>query len=243
MNIFRKKEIVAKGELNKTPFNIIQGSDILTKEDFEMLAPLAGELQESFKKSQVFRTRTEMEVSVLNDTKHPTPSSKYWQAMKEQNVMFGELVMSSYEYRKKLVEIKKIQRDIPLEKYELEKELKQIELEKEMFLLKNQERTAKDRIRELKAWSEIKERESKLMDKGELGEVDNHQLVSYTKRWINQSILMGGNGSPAERQNLLGQLRSGILLCIEKGIMENVLDGFSKEIQDKIREEYNLTKK
>jgi len=242
MNIFGKKEIVGKGELNKTPFNIIQGSDILTKEDLESLTPLAGELQEGFKKSQVFRTRTEMEVSVLNDIKHPTPSSKYWQAMKEQNVMFGELVILSYEYRKKLVEIKKIQRDIPLEKDELERELKQIELEKEMFFLKNQERTAKDRIRELKAWSEIKKREASNMSEEELSDVDNHQLISYVKRWIKQSISMGMGGSPAERQNLLGQLNSGIKLCIKEGIIENVLDGFPEETKNQIRSEYKLKK-
>jgi len=242
MKIFRKKEIVGKGELNKNPFNIIQCADILTKEDLESLTPLAGELQEGFKKSQVFRTRTEMEVSVLNDIKHPTPSSKYWQAMKEQNVMFGELVILSYEYRKKLVEIKKIQRDIPLEKDELERELKQIELEKEMFFLKNQERTAKDRIRELKAWSEIKKREASNMSEEELSDVDNHQLISYVKRWIKQSISMGMGGSPAERQNLLGQLNSGIKLCIKEGIIENVLDGFPEETKNQIRSEYKLKK-
>lgn len=231
---------IKKGELNITPFNIIQNSDILTKDDFDLLIPLTGELQETFKKSQVFRTRTEMEVSVLNDIKHPTPSSKYWQATREQNVMFNELVMLSYEYRKNLVEIKKLQRNLEKEKDVLEVELLIIEIDKKMFTSKNQERTAKDRIRELKAWSEIKLREATKMTPEELADVDNHQLISYTKRWINQSITMGGNGSPAERQNLLGQLRSGILLCIEKGIIENVLDGFPKEIILKIKGEYNL---
>ena len=229
-----------KGELSITPFNIIQYSEILTKEDFAILAPLTAELQETFKKTQVFRTRTEMEVSVLNDTKFPTPASKYWQSTREQNVMFNELVMLSYEYRKKLVEIKKLQRDIFLETDELEKELKQIELEKEMFIAKNQERTAKDRIRELKAWSEIKEREAEQMGKEDLEEVDNHQLISYTKRWINQSILMGGNGSPAERQNLFGQLRSGIMSCIEKGIIDKVLENYTEDIKLTIKSEYQL---
>ena len=98
---------IQKGELSKTPFNIIQNSDILTKEDLDILTPLTKELQESFKKSQVFRTRTEMEVSVLNNLKFPTPAAKYWQSVKEQNVMFSELVMLSYEYRKNIVEIKK----------------------------------------------------------------------------------------------------------------------------------------
>lgn len=229
-----------KGELNKTPFNVIQQSDILTGEDFNLLLPLTIELQETFKKSQLFRTRTEMEVSVLNDIKHPTPSSKYWQSMREQNVMFQELVMLSYEYRKNLIEIKKLNRSLEKETDDLEKELLRIEIEKKLFISKNQERTAKDRIRELKAWSEIKEREALKMTKEELGDVDNHQLISYTKRWINQSIIMGGNGSPAERQNLHGQLRSGILSCIEKGILQEVIKDFDRNTRKQIEKEYNL---
>lgn len=134
---------IQKGELNKTPFNIIQNSDILTREDLDVLTPLTEELQESFKKSQVFRTRTEMEVSVLNNLKFPTPASKYWQAIREQNVMFSELVMLSYEYRKNIVEIKKLQRDLEAEEDVLESELIQIEIEKKLFVLKNQEKQLK----------------------------------------------------------------------------------------------------
>ncbi len=233
-------KVVKKGELTITPFNIIQQSDILTKDDFAVLNPLKQELQTTFKKSQVFRTRTEMEVSVLNDLKFPTHSSKYWQSMREQNVMFTELVMLSYGYRKNLVEIKKLQRSLETEKDDLEKELLQIKIEKRMFKSKIQERTAKDRIRELKAWSEIKEREAEKMSKEELKDVDNHQLISYTKRWIKQSIAMGEGGSPAERQNLLGQLRSGIMLCIEKGILIEVIKDFHPNVQKKIKKEYGL---
>jgi len=229
-----------KGKYDETPFNIIQHSDILTKEDFTDLQVLTSELKETFIKSQVFRTRTEMEVSILNSIKHPTPSSKYWQSVREQNVMFHELVMLSYEYRKNIIKIKKIKKLIEKETDDLEKELLQIEMEKKMFILKNQEKIAKDRIRELKAWSEIKEREAQSMSEEELIEVDNHQLISFTKRWIKQSIIMGVNGSPSERQNLIGQLRSGILSCIDKGILDRVLEDFSIEVKVKIKEEYNI---
>ena len=181
-----------------------------------------------------------MEVSVLNEIKFPTASSKYWQAVREQNVMFNELVMLSYEYRKNVVKIKIIQRKIEKEEDSLEKELLQIELEKKMFILKNQEKVAKDRIREIKAWSEIKEREAENMSKEELADVDNHQLISYTIRWIKQSIAMGMGGSPAERQNLLGQLRSGILACIDKGLIDKVLENFPRDIRMKIRNEYSI---
>ena len=119
-----------------------------------------------------------MEVSVLNDLKFPSPASKYWQAVREQNVMFTELANLSYEYRKKIIEIKKIKRDIENEKDELEKELKEVELEQENFNLIQMEKVAQDRIREIEQWSEIKEREAKNMTEEQLADVDNHQLVS-----------------------------------------------------------------
>lgn len=231
---------IKKGEYNNVPFGIIQSSNILIEKDLQDLQNLSTELKETFLKSQVFRTRTEMEVSVLNDIKFPTPASKYWQSVREQNVMFQELVMLSYEYRKNLIKIKKLARKIENETDDLEKELLQIEKEKKTFILCNQEKTAKDRIRELKAWSEIKERESKAMDESQLSEIDNHQLISYTIRWIKQSIEMGGGGSPSERQNLHGQLRSGILACIEKGIIEKVLEDFPRQIKKQIKNEYNI---
>jgi len=231
---------IKKAEYDETPFGIISNSEILTKMDLDVLEPLKGELKETFIKSQVFRTRTEMEVSVLNDLKFPTPALKYWQSVREQNVMFEALVMLSYDYRKNIVEIKIKERDINKEKDELKKELIRIEIDKKIFISKTQEKTAKDRIRELKAWSEIKEREAENMSKEDLNEVNNSQLIGYTKRWINQSIQMGENGSPAERQNLLGQLRSGILTCIENDLINKVLENYSEEVVDKIKKEYKI---
>lgn len=228
-------EELQKGTLNNNPFNIITKSDILTAEDINSLAPLTQELQEGFVKAQMFRTRTEMEVSVLNDIKHPTHASKYWQSMREQNTMFSELVMLSYEYRKNIVEIKKLERDMKKEEDDLEKELLVIEIEKQMFISKNQERTAKDRIRELKAWSNIKEREAALMTEDELSGVDDHQLISYTKRWINQTLTAGENGSPSENQNLRGQLVSGLRACKDAKLLDKVFNGYSEEVVSNIK--------
>jgi len=226
--------------MKTTLLDTINQSSLLSVQDIDSLEALSGELQETFIKTQVHRTRTEMEISVLNTTKFPTPSLKYWQAMREQNVMFTELVMLSYEYRKNQIEIKILVRDISKEKDELERELLQIELEKKTFIGKQQERVAKARIREIKDWSDIKEREAQLMSEEDLMEVDNSQLIGYTKRWVNQSIIMGGNGSPPERQNLLGQLRSGILACAAKGVLDKTLEGFDPRIQEQIRVEYRV---
>ena len=231
------KNITTRAEYDSTLFQIIQQSEILSKADVDSLIPFTEELKETFKKSQTFRTRTEMEVSVLNDMKHPTPASKYWQAVREQNVMFTEMVMLSYEYRKDLIEIQKLQRDILKEEDELEAELLQIELEKKQFLMKSAEKVAKDRIREIAEWSDIKKREAAQMDKKDLEDVDNHQLKSYTKRWLRQSLAAGDSGSPSERQNLKGQLQSGLKNCEQRGLLDEVLEDAPKELQDSVRKQ------
>lgn len=214
---------IIKGEINSAPFDIVTDANILTGEDLKILSSLSVELQDTFKKSQVFRTRTEMEVSVLNDIQFPTHASKYWQAVREQNVMFHELVTLSYEYRKNLVEIKILERDMDVETDDLKKELLKIEMERKSFAARNQEKVAKDRIREMKAWSEIKERESENMHVEELKDADTHQLMSYTLRWLRQAIEIGDRGSVDERKNLFGQLYSALQACKDNGLLEEIL--------------------
>jgi hypothetical protein len=205
--------------------SIIESSKILKQEDLQQLSGLREELQDMFLNVQIFRTRTEMETSILNDLKHPTPDSKYWQAMREQNVMFQELVMLSYEYRKNQVEIKILERKLLSETDALERELLQIEVEKKQFIGINQERTAKDRIREIHDWHEIKEKLKPEMA-ASLTDVDEHQLISYTIRWINQLLGMSESTSISERNNLLGQLDKGLKLCRQKGCIDKVLERF-----------------
>jgi hypothetical protein len=204
---------------------IIESSKILKQEDIQLLSGLKDEMQDVFLTAQIFRTRTEMETSVLNDLKFPTPDSKYWQSVREQNVMFQELVTLSYEYRKNRVEIKILERDLAVETDELKRELLQIEIDKKQFIAINQERTAKDRIREINEWHKIKEELIPKMT-ASLIDVDEHQLVSYTIRWVNQLVGMDKNTSISEKNNLLGQLDKGLKLCKEKGCIDKVLQKF-----------------
>lgn len=212
----------------------------LLGEDVVVIDDLYEELCQALELAQIHRTRTEMEVSVLNDLKFPTPASKYWQAVREQSVMYQELIMLSFEYRKNLVEIKKCERSLRVETDDLERELLGIEIEEKRFIQMNQERVARARVREILDWSDIKAREAKLMTPVELENVDNHQLISLTRRWIRQSMAMGGNGSPAERQNLLGQLSSGINACIRAGLLDSLLVPFGPEVKKKIHTEYGV---
>ena len=216
----------------------IQKADLLTNEAIEKLSDLSQELEKTFNNVQVHRTRTEMEVSVLNNIQHPTPASKYWQAMREQNIMLQGIVLLSFDYRTEKTKAKILINKIEDESDPLEKELLQIELERKFFLLKNIERTAKAKMREIQDWSEIKNRESKNMSEEDLADAGNHQLISYTRRWINQAIEMGDNGSPSERQNLMGQLQSGINLCIKKGVLHKALEGYGNNIREQVLLKY-----
>jgi len=221
-----------------TAICMIEASSILNAEDMDKIQEMEHELLDVFENSQIFRTPTEMRISVIDDIRHPTPDSKYWQAVREQNVMFQELVMLSYEYRKNIIEIKKLQRDMLNETDDLERELLQVMLEEKIFISKNQERTANGRMQEIIEWHTIKEVLVPQLAAG-IKNVDAHQLISYTTAWINQSIIMGEDGSPAERINLQSKLRSAVLRCIELNVLDTVLRYFPEHIQKQIRTEYS----
>ena len=127
--------------------------DEKTIKEFKQLIP---ELKDTWTKKQMFRTKTEMEFSVLNDNKHPTPASKYWQAVREQNTHFEQLMDLSFEGRKSDVRIKQMDEKIRKEKDELEKEILLIERDQKLYNRANLELVAKDRMREIKEWSKFK---------------------------------------------------------------------------------------
>ena len=57
--------------------------NVLNEEDANTILSIRDELVDNWQKKQIFRTETEMRVSVLNDAKHPTNASKYWQSVRE----------------------------------------------------------------------------------------------------------------------------------------------------------------
>ena len=195
--------------------DIIQHNELLKEEDFKVVLEIKDELNHNFQTSQMFRSRVEMEISVLNDAKFPTPDSKYWQSVREQGVHFQELVMLSYEYRKlaqkqKIIQatmeekeeaLRQLRREenkahvenkvlpfetgIEIRKLEAEIEMKKIDLEKNNFIALNHSKVAKDRIREVLSWHEIMEKLKPHMLHG-ADSYEDHQLASYNLRFKNQ---------------------------------------------------------
>ena len=206
-----------KEKLNATidALEIIKGSLIFADADYQKLTDFKKELSHTWKTAQIFRTRTEMEVSVLNDIKHPTPDSKYWQAVREQNVMFQELVMLSYEYRKNKIEIEILKRDILEETDSLKQELLQIEIEKKLFIGKNMECTAGDRLREILEWSAIKKELTPLMKYG-VDNVDTHQLEAMRMRYQMEASLVNNGTAIADARNILGLEKTSTRIVTRK---------------------------
>ena len=99
---------------------------MLPSKDNGFINKIKNELNDTMAKRQMFRTETEMRFSVLNDGKHPTKASKYWQSVREQGVFIENLHTLSFEYRRNLVKLKRKQKKLETETDEFKKEYLQI---------------------------------------------------------------------------------------------------------------------
>lgn len=208
--------------------DLLRGTTLLPADDFAFLAAAAAELQDTLAKRQIFRTETEMEVSVLNDIKHPTAASKYWQSVREQAVMLDNLIMLGFDYRRNETALKRHQRKIDAATDELDREEAQIDLDECHYKRANMESVAHDRIRELRLWSKIKTD----LDDGSFDtrDVNSHQLVSYAQRFILQASNAPTDMPVAEANNLKGQLLSTVRHLQERGLLDEALAPLPKDI-------------
>jgi hypothetical protein len=186
-----------------------------------------------------------MEVSVLNDLKHPTNDSKYWQAIREQNVHFSELVSLSYEYKKRVQEIsikkadqgllsKEIKEicfsgDAESVKFKLakaiaEREIIKIDIDKMNWGLIQMTKTAINRVREIMCWQDILDKLKPTL-KWSPDTYEEHQWASYKIRFQNQlenAVKSGAGASTSELNNLIGLFTT----------MERVTSGVGIQLND-----------
>ena len=123
---------------------------VLKQEDAQAIVALKEELTDTWTKKQIFRTETEMRISVLNDGKHPTQASKYWQSVREQNAMFEALMGLSFDLRKSNVKRLKLERKMQAaidSGDDLKQMSIQIDLDENLYGKANMEQTAHDRPR------------------------------------------------------------------------------------------------
>ena len=191
---------------------------VLKEEDAGAIVELREELGDNWRKKQIFRTETEMRISVLNDAKHPTNASKYWQSVREQGAMFDALMGLTFDLRRSKLARRKLiqeQKEAIAKGDEFTAEELQIDLDENLFGRANMEKTARDRVRELKLWSQIK----KELDDGSFDTtyVNTHQAESYVHNLQNRVNSLNANSQPAEIVNAAGPLETVKRLKTEDG--------------------------
>ena len=184
---------------------------MLKKTDNSFLEDLKNELEDTRNKRQIFRSETQMRYSVLNDGVHPNNASKYWQCVTEQNVMYENLVLLSFNYRELEIKIKKAEIELENAEDPLDKELCQIKLERLFWNKADSERIGKDRVREIRKWSELKAE----FDDGTFNTEDAYveQDDILRMRLENRRASLTPGSSQAEELNVLGPLTT-----INKGL-------------------------
>lgn len=211
---------------SESAFAAVAESRFLSQEDTQALAKMREELQDNWEKRQIWRTETEMEFSVLNDVMHPTKASKYWQAVREQATFFEGLVMLSFQYRRHLIKLERLKKNLETAATDLDKQEAEIDIEEALYQKREMELASKDRMRELKLWSQIKAK----LDDGtfDTQDVNAHQLEGYTQRFLAECDAVrktGANLGNGEARNLMGHALTALRICEEKGILQQVLSG------------------
>jgi|TARA_Y100000310_G_C20667341_1_gene808328 hypothetical protein len=175
---------------------------MLTKETNVKLETLKLELEDTFTKRQIYRTETEMRLSVLNDFNHPTPAAKYWQAVREQSAMFENLVSLSFEHRKNEIKLLKAEKDIKEGKDEFVRMEAEVERDQCLWRRVQIKQDGGDRARELEEWSKIK----KELDDGSFDtkSPNTHQVESLPIKFQRQLDVMTPNTPASEAQNIIG---------------------------------------
>ena len=181
-------------------------NNLLDAEDVSKFRELTSELRDTWTKKQVFRTETEMRMSVLQDAKYPTKASKYWQCVREQNVFLENLMSLSFDARRNEVKLKKLKQKLEKEEDPIKQELLQIDIDEKTYSVANMQLVARDRMREIKLWSALK----KEFDDGSFDtkDVNRHQLDSYAIIMKNKAETLTSGSSQPEVFNVLGQLQT-----------------------------------
>lgn len=212
--------------------------NVLNEDDANIIISLRDELVDNWHKKQIFRTETEMRVSVLNDAKHPTNASKYWQSVREMSAHFDALMNLSFDLRKNTVE--KLRYDRKMEEYmedpnanrfdimELE-----IDIDRNLYDRSCMLQVAKDRVRELSLWSTIK----KELADGSFDDqnVNTHQAESLHRYFENRVKSLNDSSAPGEIINAMGPYLSFNRLKTEDGKLKNFLGEVTENKQNRLQ--------
>ena len=210
---------------------------VLNEDDAQTILLLKDELVDNWHKKQIFRTETEMRVSVLNDAKHPTNASKYWQSVREMSAHFDALMNLSFDLRKNTVDNLRLDKKMQ-DLLENEDENKfdimeaRIDLDRNIYDRSCMLQVAKDRVRELSLWSTIKR---ELDDSSfDAENVNTHQADSLHRYFENRVKSLNDSSAPGEIINAMGPYLSFNRLKTDEGKLKNFLGEVTEDTKKKL---------
>jgi hypothetical protein len=212
--------------------------NVLNEEDANTILSLKDELVDNWHKKQIFRTETEMRVSVLNDAKHPTNASKYWQSVREMSAHFDALMNLSFDLRKNTVEnlrynrqMEELLADPNANRFDI-MEL-EIDIDRNLYDRSCMLQVAKDRVRELSLWSTIKK---ELDDNSfDVENVNTHQAESLHRYFENRVKSLNDSSAPGEIINAMGPYLSFNRLKTDDGKLRNFLGEVPEDKQNRLQ--------
>lgn len=168
--------------------NKIKSLEIFSNEDLEILNNMSGELQRVFKVRQVFRTETEMKYSVLDDVNFPTIASKYWQSVREQHVMFQNLVNACFDYEDMVADLELLKLDYAEQEQKTQRgKIKARKLQSKIkrmeFGMADMVIVANDYVREIKSWENLKNQLREMDNTFDINDVNTDQINTLQQKW------------------------------------------------------------
>jgi len=199
---------------------------IVSDKDLKLLDRNMSVIKHSMRYAQIFRTDTEARVSILNDSRHPTPDSKYWQSIREMKVHADQLFYLNFDYKEKIIDLDELMSKLKKNKYnnKFDKLRDENKLERINYELIQMSLTAKDRIREIDMWSTIIKELKPNMEYSNQ-DVNEHQLFSYLQKFSKLLV----HATDEERKDLGGLLYTTLKTIEERGLKNKFLKGLDKK--------------
>lgn len=206
------KEIVPV-EYAEQGLSSIFGAGFLVEEDAKKLLDIQDGIVDTWKKTKIWRSETDMRYSVLQDSKFATKGHKYLQSQVEQDVHFRELMYLSTDYEEKQgelmvleAELEELQNNEQSKKNDGEVIKKQAQIKRAKWNLLEMQKAAHHRVREVTLWEKLK----KELNDGSFDPDDYEGILKegYQKRFTAQlhAEMMSGNPSGNRVSVLKGSL-------------------------------------
>lgn len=198
----------------------IISSEVISSGDLSKIEEIQESLMLSVDTRTLWRTRTEAEISVLNDLKYPTPAAKFHQAAREQVAFFDNLHHLSFDYRRKLLDLEEIEQKIEAsEPGSIEARRLEIDREEAVYLLSVYQHEGRERVREICMWEEIKQNCLKNDHTIHPEDKNADQIKGFTLRFIRElPSALRSTTDPGAANNIIGQAVSGLAECDRLGI-------------------------